>query len=111
MKVLATVVVLAVSGAVLAAPPPPKADKKTNKELIVGTWEMVKSTNGVPGNGTVYHLEFTKDGKMTMSVVTGGNKRRQYEAKYKVEGDNEDKLPYESVTEGVDKKETLKIKK
>jgi uncharacterized protein (TIGR03066 family) len=61
--------------------------------------------------GQVLHLEFTKDGKMLMRQVQGTEKVLIYEAKYKVEGDKEDKMPYESITEGIDKKETLTIKK
>jgi uncharacterized protein (TIGR03066 family) len=89
---------------------PAKDEKKPNKEMIVGTWELVKTSSGDLG-GVVLQLEFTKDGKMKMNRVEDKQKHLVYEAKYKIEGDKEDKLPYESITEGVDKKETLKIKK
>jgi uncharacterized protein (TIGR03066 family) len=110
MKLLASLIAAAVAAAGIAAPPQKADEKKSNKDLIVGTWELVKTSQGDLG-GQVLHLEFTKDGKMKMSAVQGKEKTLVYEAKYKVEGDKEDKLPYESITEGIDKKETLKIKK
>jgi len=110
MRLLSGLTVLAFAAAGVAAPPPKADDKKSNKELIVGTWELAKTSQGDLG-GQVLHLEFTKDGKMIMNSVRDKEKTLVYEAKYKVEGDKEDKLPYESITEGIDKKETLKIKK
>jgi uncharacterized protein (TIGR03066 family) len=109
-----TAVAFAATGA--WAFPPQKSDekkteeKKSNKEMILGTWELVKTSSGDLG-GIVLQLEFTKDGKMKMNRVEDKQKTPVYEAKYKVEGEKEDKLPYESITEGVDKKETLTIKK
>ncbi|HEY2786876.1 MAG TPA: hypothetical protein VGJ05_18085 [Fimbriiglobus sp.] len=109
MKLLLSLTAIAIATAGYAAPPP-KDEKKSNKDKIVGTWELVKTSQGDLG-GQVLHLEFTKDGKMIMNRMNGKMKQLVYEAKYKVEGDKEDKMPYESITEGVDKKETLKIKK
>jgi uncharacterized protein (TIGR03066 family) len=106
MKPLVLLVV-AVTG---LAPPPPKANKPSNKDLIVGNWELVKTSQEGGIGSVVLHLEFTKDGKMLMRQVQGREKSLIYEAKYKVEGDKEDQMPYESITEGIDKKETLTIK-
>jgi uncharacterized protein (TIGR03066 family) len=110
MRLLLSLTAVAFASAGLAAPPKAEDDKKSNKTMIVGTWELKKTTQGDLG-GQVLQLEFTKDGKMLMNALQGGKKQLVYEAKYKIEGDKEDKMPYESITEGVDKKETLKIKK
>jgi uncharacterized protein (TIGR03066 family) len=116
MRTLLCLTAVAFAAAGAGAFAPQKSDekkpdeKKSNKELIVGTWELVKTSQGDLG-GVVLHLEFTKDGKMKMNRVEDKQKTPVYEAKYKIEGEKEDKLPYESITEGVDKKETLTIKK
>jgi uncharacterized protein (TIGR03066 family) len=110
MKPVIGLIAVAVVGSAIAAPPPPKVQKKKNEDLIVGTWEMVKSTSGVP-TGVVYQIEFTKDGKMFFRIVQGGNARLSYEARYKLEGDGQDRMPYESITPGFDHKETSKIVK
>jgi uncharacterized protein (TIGR03066 family) len=110
MKPLLGLFVAGLFGAATAAPPPPKVAKKKNEDLIVGTWEMVKSTNGLP-TGATNQIEFTKDGKMFFRVVQGENSRLSYEARYKLEGDNQDRMPYESITPGFDHKETSKIVK
>jgi uncharacterized protein (TIGR03066 family) len=111
MRLLTSLTAVVFAAAGVAAPPPKADEKKSNKELIVGTWELVKTSQEGGVGGRVLHLEFTKEGKMIMRDVDGKEKTLVYEAKYKVEGEKEDKLPYESITEGVDKKETLKIKK
>ena len=108
MKPFAGLLAVAFVGGVIAAPPPPAPKKKKNEDLIVGTWEMVKSTSGLP-TGAVYEIEFTKDGKMFFRVVQGGVKRLSYEARYKLEGEAQDRMPYESITPGFDHKETSKI--
>jgi uncharacterized protein (TIGR03066 family) len=102
--------VITLTAAAVAAPQQKADDAKPNKDVIVGTWELVKTTQGDLG-GVVLRLEFTKDGKMIMRNVKVEKTSVMYEAKYKVTGDKGDKLDYESVTEGVDKKETLKIVK
>jgi uncharacterized protein (TIGR03066 family) len=61
-------------------------DKKaSNKEKIIGTWELVKTTarGGAPP-GTI--VEFTKDGKLKITVTEGGMKLN-LEGTYSVEGD------------------------
>jgi uncharacterized protein (TIGR03066 family) len=55
--------------------------KKSNADLIVGTWEAVKGE--MPPGTTV---EFTKDGKMKANIKVG-DKTMSMEGTYKVEGD------------------------
>jgi uncharacterized protein (TIGR03066 family) len=111
MKLLASLIAVVFAAAGVAAPPQKADEKKSNKDLILGTWVLVKTSDPAGFGDRVLHLEFKKDGKMIMNDIQGKEKTLVYEAKYKVEGDKEDKLPYESITEGIDKKETLKIKK
>lgn len=61
-----------------------RAAEPTNKEKIVGTWELVKTTekNAPPVGSTV---EFTKDGKAKLTVKA--DKPMTLEATYSVDGD------------------------
>ena len=103
MKSLATAVacclVLALAGSLLAA----EKDAKTNKDKLVGVWEVTKS-EGAPAGSTV---EFTKDGKMIVTVKAD-NKTEKVEGTYTVDGDS-----IKSNLKVGDKevKETAKIKK
>jgi uncharacterized protein (TIGR03066 family) len=54
----------------------------SNAEKIIGKWEVVKSEDTPPGA----IIEFTKDGKMTMTATVKG-KARTIEGTYKVKGD------------------------
>jgi uncharacterized protein (TIGR03066 family) len=72
---------LACFAAGLIGPAASAADDKSNKEKIVGTWEVV--TAG-PAAGTL--VEFMKDGKLKLSV-TVGEKKVTGNGKYSVEGD------------------------
>jgi uncharacterized protein (TIGR03066 family) len=58
------------------------AKEESNKEKLIGVWEITKGT-AVPQGGTV---EFTKDGKMKMTAEVRG-KKQTMEAKYVVDGD------------------------
>jgi uncharacterized protein (TIGR03066 family) len=102
MKSLATAVacavVLALAGPSLAAEK--KEDAKTNKDKLVGVWEVTKSENAPPG-ATV---EFTKDGKMIVTIKDG-DKTVKVEGTYTIEKDAitsnlkiEDKEMKETVT-------------
>jgi uncharacterized protein (TIGR03066 family) len=109
MKLVASLLAAAFVGGLVAAPPPLPVKKKQNEDLIVGTWQMViKAANGHPAQA-VYQIEFTKDGKMFYHIVRRGVKRLSYEARYKLEGEAQDRMPYESITPGVTHKETSKI--
>jgi uncharacterized protein (TIGR03066 family) len=60
-------------------------DKDTNKQKIVGTWEMVKSSDkNAPPPGTT--VEFTKDGKMKIKLKVEG-KEVVLEGTYSIDGD------------------------
>jgi uncharacterized protein (TIGR03066 family) len=59
-----------------------KAD--TNKEKVVGTWEVTKSEEGGPPVGTV--ITFSKDGKLKVVHKKDG-KEETAEGTYKVEDD------------------------
>jgi uncharacterized protein (TIGR03066 family) len=54
----------------------------SNKDKIVGTWEVTKSKDVPPGAT----LEFTKDGKLKMKATVEGE-RVTMEAAYTVDGD------------------------
>jgi len=57
-------------------------DKKDYKEMIVGTWEVVKSPDAPAGAS----VQFTKDGKLIL--IPKGKEDKKLEATYKVEGKN-----------------------
>jgi uncharacterized protein (TIGR03066 family) len=80
MKSLATAVacclVLALAGPCLAA-------EKTNKDKLVGVWEVTKSENA-PAGATV---EFTKDGKMIVTIKDG-DKTVKVEGTYTLDKDS-----------------------
>src|SRR5437588_1985656 len=59
-----------------------KAD--TNKEKIVGAWEVVKADEGSLPVGTV--VEYAKDGKMKITAKRG-DKESSIEGTYTIEGD------------------------
>ena len=60
-------------------------EKKTNKEKIVGNWELVKTEEPLPP-GIKVVVNFSKDGKMKVTATIRGMTRDQ-EGTYKVEGD------------------------
>jgi uncharacterized protein (TIGR03066 family) len=83
---------------------PEPAKEASNKDKIVGTWEVTKSKDAPPGST----LEFTKDGKMKMTATVEG-KPVTMEATYTVDGDkitNVMKTP-----DGKEAKETATITK
>jgi uncharacterized protein (TIGR03066 family) len=63
-----------------------KKAELTNKEKIVGTWEFVKTAEekGAPPPGTTF--EFTKDGKLIMTMKLG-EKEVKMDATYTADGD------------------------
>jgi uncharacterized protein (TIGR03066 family) len=78
------------------------AQKKelTNKEKIVGIWEITKSAEA-PAGSTV---EFTKDGKLKFTINLN-NKQASAEGTYTVDGDSINAIGPKG------EKETIKIKK
>jgi uncharacterized protein (TIGR03066 family) len=75
MRCLRAVLVGCFVAGLIASPPLLRGDDKkaSNKEKIVGTWELVKTDakNGAPP-GTI--VEFTKDGKLNITVMAGDQK-------------------------------------
>ena len=80
--------------------------KADNAKLIDGVWEVVKSDEGKPPNGTVF--EFTKDGKTKMSSKPDG-KAVNFQGTYSVVSDKLT-LVYDDGS-GNEKKQTVKIKR
>jgi uncharacterized protein (TIGR03066 family) len=78
-----------------------KTDKGTNKDKVIGTWEIVKGT--IPDGSTV---EFTKDGKLTIAIKAEG-KTVTMEGTYSVDGD---KILLTYKQGNMESKETLRIK-
>jgi uncharacterized protein (TIGR03066 family) len=78
-------------------------DKATNKEKIVGVWEVTKSESA-PAGATV---EFTKDGKMIVNVKAN-DKDVKVEGTYTIDGDN---IKSKLKLGDKEKEETVKIKK
>jgi uncharacterized protein (TIGR03066 family) len=82
----------------------PEAKKElTNKEKIVAVWVVTKSPDAPPGAS----VEFTKDGKINISMDLNG-KEMKIEGSYTVE---EDKINTVLKQGPKEQKETLKIKK
>ena len=96
----------AVAFLVSVAPADPvKADKAdATAEKVVGKWRLVKS-NGTEVNNTA--VEFTKDGKMVMTLGAGDDASK-YVGTYKVVKET---IDYKIDVEGQKKAEVLKIKK
>jgi uncharacterized protein (TIGR03066 family) len=76
---------------------PAATGEKPNKDKIVGAWEVTKSESGGPVGATI---DFTKDGKMKMSMKTPDGKTVEMEGRYEVEGDK-----VTAITKGPDGKE------
>lgn len=79
----------------------PKADN-TNREKIVGTWEIAKSNTGLVGT----HMEFTRDGKLIMTAKAG-DQTIKVEGTYTVDGD---KLSIVQAMPGQTVRESTKIR-
>jgi uncharacterized protein (TIGR03066 family) len=81
----------------------------SNKDKIVGTWEFVKSSEKDAPPAGAMSVEFTKDGKMTMSMkMPGMDKPITAEGTYEVDGDT---LKTKGGPGGKDKTESVKIAK
>jgi uncharacterized protein (TIGR03066 family) len=81
--------------------------EKSNAEKLVGKWKLTQTTGDFPKDGTAV-VEYTKDGKMTITITIGDN-TIEMKGKYKLDKDKIDytvKLP-----NGEDKTEILTIKK
>jgi uncharacterized protein (TIGR03066 family) len=89
--------------AVLVTAPAGAAEKATNKEKIVGTWEVTKAGSDLPEGSTI---EFTKDGKLTINVKDK-DKTITVQGTYTVDGD---KVMVVTKFEDKEHKETITIK-
>src|SRR5262245_49962751 len=79
--------------------------KADNAKLIVGKWKITKAREGGPPEGT--QIEFTKDGKISITVEVNGEKR-MLEGTYKVDGD---KFTITRSQNGEENKQEVTIKK
>ena len=107
MRLLAACLAVGFGAALTAAAPVPK--EKTNAEKLVGVWKLVKfQGEDPPGGGAT--VEFTKNGKMIITLETDGQKI-EMKGTYKLVG--EDKIDYKVALpeDGGDKSEVLTIKK
>lgn len=111
--ILAAAAAVIGTGLAVSAAPVPK--EKTVAEKLLGTWKLMKSSQGTPDDLT-FLVTFTEKGEMTLKVEP---KNKDAEAitlkgRYKlVDGDKkgEEKIDYEMDNgTGGTKKEVLKIK-
>jgi len=96
------VLVAILTGISPAAPPPKAAPKKTEKELIVGVWKRVETSQR--DNSDLF-LWFDEKGGMKVNRNLDGS-GWGYKAKYEIK---DKELPYESIDPGFPHKETLKV--
>jgi uncharacterized protein (TIGR03066 family) len=93
-----------------------RADEKIDKDKIVGTWELTKSTaKDAPPPGTT--VEFAKDGKMKIKVKVE-NKEITLEGTYSIDGaklntalktpDGKEQKDTDTITKLTDKEMVLK---
>lgn len=112
LLVAALFVALAAALTVSAAPAPQEKEKpqdkdKTNAEKLVGKWKLTKTDIKV-GDDFAATVEYTKDGKMIISIEVGDNKA-EMKGTYKLD---KDKIDYKvTLPNGEDKTEILTIKK
>ncbi len=92
--------------AVLASAPARAAekDKATNKDKIVGTWEVTKAGSDLPEGSTI---EFTKDGKLTI-VAKIKDQSITVKGTYTIDGDK--LMVVQKTPDGKELKETIIIK-
>lgn len=85
-----------------AAPQPAPKKDTTNRDKLVGTWEIAKSTEGLVGTS----MEFTRDGKLIMTAKAG-EQTVKVEGSYTVDGDS---LTIVQNVGGQEVRETTKIR-
>jgi uncharacterized protein (TIGR03066 family) len=87
MRCLRAVLVGCFVTGLIASPPLVRGEDKkaSNKEKIVGTWELVK-TDAKDGASPGTLVEFTKDGKLKFTLTVGGMKVF-VDGTYSVKGD------------------------
>ena len=106
MRFLIATLLVGLASGFATADPIPKEKEKTalekQAEKVIGKWRIVKS-NGTEINGTT--VEFTKDGKMTISMDEG---KTEFKGKYKV---TKEGIDYKVSLGETEKAEVLTIKK
>ncbi len=105
MKILATAAALCVALALAGPSPAADKDAKSNKDKIVGVWELTRSEDGSAPIGAL--VEFTKDGKMIVTVKSG-DKTDKIEGTYSID---KDMITSSIKVKDEDKKNTVTIKK
>jgi uncharacterized protein (TIGR03066 family) len=83
VQVASAVFFIIVLAACSGSPMSSKPAERTNKEKLVGTWEVVKSRENFPPGTT---LEFTRDGKVRFSV-TDVKRPETMDGTYSLDGD------------------------
>jgi uncharacterized protein (TIGR03066 family) len=85
MRLLAACLAACGIALTVAAAPVPQDKQKTTTEKLIGTWELVKNSNGNIDGVTVYG-ECTKDGTMTVKYAPKekGAETTTLKGKYKV---------------------------
>lgn len=107
-RVFAAALGLAVVGLVgLGRADDQKDDAKDFAKKVVGKWEITKAgnPNGAQAGST---LDFAKDGKLKVVVVTGNGRKIPIAGTYTVE---KDKLTSKAGPEGMEEEEVLTITK
>ncbi|MBA4187012.1 MAG: hypothetical protein C0467_03240 [Planctomycetaceae bacterium] len=91
----------------IVAPMAPVPKERADAEKVVGTWKLVKSSLE-RDDEVALTIELTQGGKMTIRHSSNGV-TTVYEGEYKIV---KNEMPYSvKLPNGVEKKETLKIKK
>jgi uncharacterized protein (TIGR03066 family) len=101
-RTLTAACLVALVGTTPAAPPPKAPAKKTEKELIVGVWKLVETTQG---NKADLFLGFDDKGGMWVNRKLDKS-GWGYAAKYEIK---DKELPYESIDANFKHGETLKV--
>ena len=106
MRFLIATLLVGLASGFATADPIPKEKEKTalekQAEKVIGKWRIAKS-NGTEINGTT--VEFTKDGKMTISMDEG---KAEFKGTYKV---TKEGIDYKVSLGETEKAEVLTIKK
>ena len=112
MRLLAACLAAAVGTALAAsAAPVPQGKEKSTAEKLAGRWELVRSSQGTP-EGLTALVEFTKDGKMTVTFTPKEKGAETIVLKGKFKVVEEKKIDYTLDTgEGGMKQEVLTINK
>jgi len=112
MRLLAACLAAALgAGLAASAAPVPQGKEKSTAEKLAGKWELVRSSQGTP-EGVTAVVEFTKDGKMTVTFTPKEKGAETIVLKGKFKVVEEKKIDYTLDTgDGGTKQEVLTINK